>query len=168
MITAATQHDPCQAGDCFLALVFFAAFCATRESQYLPGLLECEIYSQSSRFARERCMKFGLDRWVHSKTLGDSSKSAKWPGSCSGLSTMPVSALVLTVDASLDDVLRERLLEDTRVSTGEKMGQFLPIVTDTESVREARDLAEAILAYPGVLDAQLVSWTDEAACEEGK
>lgn len=81
---------------------------------------------------------------------------------------MPVSALVLTVDASLDDVLREKLHEDSRVRAGEKMGRFLPIVTDTGSVREARDLAESILEFPGVLDAQLVSWTDEAALEEDK
>lgn len=76
-------------------------------------------------------------------------------------SRMPVSALVLTTDSLFTPQQQHRLANDPRVTLGERTGSYLPVVTETATAREARDLAEGFLLVPGVADAQLVSWSDD-------
>lgn len=75
---------------------------------------------------------------------------------------MLVSSLVLTTEPNAGDLLR--LLElDERIQVGEASGTFLPVVATTHSLREARDLTEALQNRPGVRDLQLVAWFDDSA-----
>ncbi len=74
---------------------------------------------------------------------------------------MAVSSLVITTNSEFKEIQRQQLQEDYRVTLGEAQGCFIPLVTETESVGDARDLAERILKLEGVLDAQLVSWVED-------
>lgn len=76
---------------------------------------------------------------------------------------MPVSSLVLKMDERFEELGRSLLASDARITLGEEVGGFLPLVTETDSIREARDLAESLLQAPGVTDVQLVSFLEEDA-----
>lgn len=78
---------------------------------------------------------------------------------------MTVSALVLTLEE--DDDARTRALfalgADPRVTCGEPQGLRLPVVTETESLMEAKELVEGLGALPGVtfVDVVSVAFEDE-------
>jgi hypothetical protein len=74
---------------------------------------------------------------------------------------MPVSALVLTVDSQFDPE-DSSLAHDLRIVLGPHIGRFVPAVTTTGCLREARDVAESLGCVPGVLDVQLVSYDDDS------
>jgi len=76
---------------------------------------------------------------------------------------MPVSSLVLKKDDRFEELGRPLLASDARITIGEEVSGFIPLVTETVSVREARDLAESLLEAPGVVDVQLVSFLEEEA-----
>lgn len=75
------------------------------------------------------------------------------------LAVMPVSALVVTLDAGE----RERrgalyvLSRDPRVSVGEAVGERVPVVTETPTLEESEDVTEQLLQIPGVRFVDVVS-----------
>lgn len=75
---------------------------------------------------------------------------------------MIVSALVVTT-TGLEKWPDDPLSGDQRVVWGTPDASFLPVVTTTGNLREARELYERLSALPGVLDLQLVSWFGEEA-----
>ncbi len=74
---------------------------------------------------------------------------------------MAVSALVLTVDGPFGPRSLPELFRDPRVEVGPPVDRFLPVVTTTSSLQEARDLAEKLSAADGVIDVQLVSYQED-------
>jgi hypothetical protein len=79
---------------------------------------------------------------------------------------MPISSLVLTLDASPE--LRARALSevarDPRVSLGTPVeGRWLPVVTETASLSEGEVLAESLRELPGVsfVDVVMVDFSQE-------
>lgn len=78
---------------------------------------------------------------------------------------MIVSALVVTSERAAE-LLAEELRGDIRLEVGVPNKRFLPVVTMTESLKSSRELYEDLRSRPGVLDVQLVSWTDESALGE--
>lgn len=85
-----------------------------------------------------------------------------WLGSCFGKSAMIVSALVVTCRESTES-LRKWLEEDRRVEVGALERGFIPIVTTTESLTQAKNLHDELRLDPAVIDVQLVSWVDDEA-----
>lgn len=73
---------------------------------------------------------------------------------------MIVSALVLTCTDSIHR-LAEELAEDLRLEVGEAQRGFLPLVATTASLKSSRLLCEELRTRTGVLDVQLVSWSDD-------
>jgi len=73
---------------------------------------------------------------------------------------MAVSALVITTDSNFTETQRQELLQDERVTLGEAQGFFIPVVTETASIRDGQELAERLLGVVGVTNAQLVSWAE--------
>ncbi len=80
---------------------------------------------------------------------------------------MIVSALVVTLTE--EDDARTRALfaldADPRVTCGEPQGLRLPVVTETGSLMEAKELVEALAGIPGVdfVDVVSVEFEDEVA-----
>ena len=74
---------------------------------------------------------------------------------------MLVSSLVLRTKPNFSPHDGAALLDDERLELGEVEGRYLPAVTTTLTLREARDLAEALLKRSGVADVQLISWADD-------
>jgi hypothetical protein len=79
---------------------------------------------------------------------------------------MPISSLVLTLDAS--PALRAQVLaevaRDPRIMVGTPLEErWLPVVTDTASLSEGEALAEALMELPGVsfLDVVRVDFSEE-------
>lgn len=75
---------------------------------------------------------------------------------------MIVSALVVTSERRTES-LAEELKTDARLEVGVPEEAFLPIVTTTDSLKSSRQLYEELRSRAGVVDVQLVSWTDEGA-----
>lgn len=79
---------------------------------------------------------------------------------------MPISSLVLTLDASPQArafVLSE-LAKDARVTVGTPLEErWLPVVTETESLCAGEALAESLKELPGVsfVDVVMVDFSDE-------
>ncbi|MBK7585245.1 MAG: hypothetical protein IPI67_34285 [Myxococcales bacterium] len=77
---------------------------------------------------------------------------------------MPVSALVLTLDPGEREKrgVKYVLSRDPRVTLGDLVDDCLPVVTTTDSLEEAEDLAEQLLGIPGVrfLDVVSVDFSD--------
>lgn len=80
---------------------------------------------------------------------------------------MIVSALVATCRESVHE-LSIRLESHNWVEVGIPQGGFLPVVTVTETLSQARDLHEALRLDPSVVDLQLVSWVDDAAIDRAE
>ena len=78
---------------------------------------------------------------------------------------MIVSALVATCREPAG-VLWVRFENDNRVEVGLPQRGFIPVVTTTETLAQARDLYEALRLDPAVVDLQLVSWADDAAIND--
>lgn len=84
---------------------------------------------------------------------------------------MPVSGLVLTLEA--DDERREGALAALRrcasIEVGERHGQRLPIVVDTESSDEDKAVWEWLRSLPGVafVDVVCVDSSEDAAEGDG-
>jgi len=78
---------------------------------------------------------------------------------------MPVSALVLTVDSQFNPA-SSAWTDDPRLLLGAPQGRFVPLVSTTSSLREARDLATDISRAPGVLDVQLLSYSDDELADD--
>ncbi len=79
---------------------------------------------------------------------------------------MPISSLVLTLDASPE--LRARALSevarDPRITVGTPLEElWLPVVTETGSLLEGEALAESLRELPGVsfVDVVLVDFSEE-------
>jgi hypothetical protein len=79
---------------------------------------------------------------------------------------MPISSLVLTLDASPE--LRARVLSevarDPRISLGTPVKErWLPVVTETASLSEGEVLAESLRELPGVsfVDVVMVDFSPE-------
>jgi nitrate reductase NapAB chaperone NapD len=70
---------------------------------------------------------------------------------------MPISALVIQLETqrALSSV-ESRLADDGRITLGQPQGTCLPLVTETQTLRESRDLAEDLERLPGVLRVDLV------------
>ena len=70
---------------------------------------------------------------------------------------MPISALVMQFETqrALSSV-ESRLASDQRITLGAPNGSYLPVVTETQTLRESRDLAEDLEQLPGVLRVDLV------------
>lgn len=66
---------------------------------------------------------------------------------------MPVSGLVITLCDDAEDrrALLAHLRRDPRVTLGEVIANHVPVVTDTQTISEARDLYEAIQRLDGVM-----------------
>jgi hypothetical protein len=82
---------------------------------------------------------------------------------------MPISSLVLTLDAS--PVLRARALaevaRDPRVTVGSPLEErWLPVVTETRSLSEGEALAESLRELPGVsfVDVVMVDFSEREEC----
>jgi hypothetical protein len=79
---------------------------------------------------------------------------------------MPISSLVLTLDASPElraSALRE-VARDPRVTLGPALEErWLPVVTDTRSLSEGEALAESLRDLPGVsfVDVVMVDFSEE-------
>jgi hypothetical protein len=79
---------------------------------------------------------------------------------------MPISSLVLTLDASPErraSALRE-VARDPRVTLGTPLEErWLPVVTDTGSLSEGEALAESLRDLPGVsfVDVVMVDFSEE-------
>ncbi|MCE7892414.1 MAG: hypothetical protein DYH12_22375 [Sorangiineae bacterium PRO1] len=75
------------------------------------------------------------------------------------LAVMPVSALVVTLDAG--ERARRSVLyvlsRDPRVSVGEAVGERVPVVTETPTLEESEDVTEQLLQIPGVRFVDVVS-----------
>jgi hypothetical protein len=69
---------------------------------------------------------------------------------------MTVSALVLTLDAHQADQTIARLARDSRLILGQPVDHRLPVVAETASLREGRDLCLQLEQTPGVLFVSLV------------
>ena len=72
---------------------------------------------------------------------------------------MPVSSVLVTIslDVSSSAGVIEFLQSDLRFTLGESHGQLLPVVIETDSIRQSRDAAESIGALNGVSQVELVS-----------
>ncbi len=87
------------------------------------------------------------------------------------LAVMPVSALVVTLDAG--ERARRGVLyvlsRDPRVSVGEPVGERLPVVTETVTLEESEDVAEQLLQVPGIrfVDVVSVDFSDVADIPHG-
>jgi hypothetical protein len=82
---------------------------------------------------------------------------------------MPISSLVLTLDASPE--LRARALaevaRDPRVTVGPPLEErWLPVVTETRSLPEGEALAESLRELPGVsfVDVVMVDFSEREEC----
>jgi hypothetical protein len=75
---------------------------------------------------------------------------------------MPISSLVLTLEAPVKHSVYEVLAADPRVEVGEAHGLRLPVVTETRTLSEGEALAEQLGALPGVtfVDVVLVDFSD--------
>jgi hypothetical protein len=78
---------------------------------------------------------------------------------------MIVSALVATSRESARELVI-RLESHSQVKVGVAQGGFIPVVTMTETLAQARDLHEALRLDPAVVDLQLVSWVDDTSVED--
>lgn len=87
------------------------------------------------------------------------------------LAAMPISALVVTLDAG--ERARRGVLyvlsRDPRVSVGEPVGERLPVVTETVTLEESEDVAEQLLQVPGIrfVDVVSVDFSDVADVPHG-
>ncbi len=81
---------------------------------------------------------------------------------------MFTSALVLTVESSPNDALVEQIKEDSRCAVGDFNRGFLPVVTTTSDLGEARRLFESLEKKEGVASVQLVSWMDDKSYMAGE
>lgn len=83
---------------------------------------------------------------------------------------MPTSSLVLTLEASTEP--REQALrflgDDSRFTVGEPVREFLPVVLQTESIREGVDLIEALWKQCGVSFVDVVQIAFDDAIEPSR
>lgn len=73
---------------------------------------------------------------------------------------MIVSSLVVTSKGPLEHLLR-KLSSDPRLEVGTPNKGFVPVVSTTTSLSDARELYEQLSAHEAVMDVQLVGWADE-------
>ncbi|MFL5355261.1 hypothetical protein [Archangium sp.] len=79
---------------------------------------------------------------------------------------MPISSLVLTLDASPDRraLALAEVARDSRITLGSPVnGCWLPVVTETRSLSEGEALAESLREVPGVsfVDVVMVDFSEE-------
>ena len=79
---------------------------------------------------------------------------------------MPISSLVLTLDAAPDvrALVLSELARDARVTVGTPLEEkWVPVVTETASLSEGEALTEALKELPGVsfVDVVMVDFSDE-------
>jgi hypothetical protein len=82
---------------------------------------------------------------------------------------MPISSLVLTLDASPELRARARVevARDPRVTVGPPLKElWLPVVTETRSLPEGEALAESLRELPGVsfVDVVMVDFSEPEEC----
>ncbi len=73
---------------------------------------------------------------------------------------MPISGLVITLsdDPSQRQIALDQLATDPRLTLGQLHGSRLPVVAETETVRQSTDLVrEELLDIPGVVFVDIVS-----------
>lgn len=73
---------------------------------------------------------------------------------------MPISGLVVTLsdDPSLHKIALDQLASDPRLTLGELHGNRLPVVAETDTVRQGTNLVrEELLDIPGVVFVDVVS-----------
>lgn len=70
---------------------------------------------------------------------------------------MPISALVLQFDCEQARcAVASQLTTDARIALGPPQGVCLPVVTETQTLCESRDLARELEQLPGVARVDLV------------
>jgi nitrate reductase NapAB chaperone NapD len=70
---------------------------------------------------------------------------------------MPISALVVQLETQRAvSSVEAQLSNDERITLGRPQGTRLPVVTETQTLRESRDLALDLEQLPGVLSVELV------------
>ena len=79
---------------------------------------------------------------------------------------MPISSLVLTLDASPDRraLALAEVARDARITVGAPVNEcWLPVVTETGSLSEGEALAESLREVPGVsfVDVVMVDFSEE-------
>jgi hypothetical protein len=82
---------------------------------------------------------------------------------------MPISSLVLTLDASpeLRALALSEFARDPRITVGPPLEErWLPVVTETASLAEGEALAESLREQPGVsfVDVVMVDFSEQEAC----
>lgn len=84
---------------------------------------------------------------------------------------MPISGLVLTLsdEPSLQQAALSQLALDSRLSLGELQVNRLPVVAETDTIRQSTRLVrEELLTIPGVIfvDVVMVDFSDTPATDE--